>query len=147
MVIVLLGVYLVIGYTTFRVWVRLCPPQNGAHGNDCVPWDLRGDGWYIPSWMNKTSYYTTLNVEWGRGQSIPTVFWESLLGWPLLLVIGSIAGMSNGMVYLVKVANKAVSNTIVRHVIPPPPPAPVPAISEEMVAANLEVEELLAQEN
>ena len=131
--------YFTIGYSTFRVWVRLNPPQKGPYDNEYLG-GRGGDGWYIPAWMIKTQFNPYRN----RGQSVGTVFWESVCGWPLLWSIGGGVLIADRLMYVARKVNKIVANMVVRHILPPDPP-PESKLSEEMVAANLEVEEILTR--
>ena len=124
--------YFIIGYVTFRVWVWFCPIQKGPYGTEYLGVGC-GEGWYVPAWMIKDQF----DVYRKRGQAVGAVFWESILGWPLLWSTAAVVGTGYGLRYLVRFTNTAVMRSVMKQILPPrrrPPPKSLsePEVSEEV---------------
>ncbi len=140
--LLIIGMYLACGYTTFRVWTKLVPPRSGEFGNDWF--DDCGhnerEGWYIPAHIFDRNPVGPCAIP--RGQSVKVVLWQSITMWPLVILLSFSSKTGR---FIGATASRIVTSTCdsaVAKTLPPKQPAEDKILTESV----REVEDFLKKE-
>ena len=83
-------IYLGIGWTFFRGWVKLSPPKKAEYVENVdivFSGSRKSATWYIPAIIQTPTVYY-YGQKYDRGMALQQAMWWSILGWPIVFFWG-----------------------------------------------------------